>query len=226
MEAIDLKKLLYITVNSKSEHESVSKTVGREFVKRFMGKNPGCVLEELDLYNEYIPEVNNRIFTGRAETVSGDQYNALSEEDKKAVDRINALCGQFISADTYVIAAPMWSNSYPAKLKSYLDCIILNNRVIKVSPQGAEGLLDDKERNMVYIQSSGGAYPKLFAGKFNHGVDYVHDVFKFLGIHKFEKILVEGVDMPDIGRDEAIKLAYEDIDHVVNKLSRGALQKA
>lgn len=221
-----MKKILYITVNSKEEHESVSKTVGREFVKRFMAKNPDYTLEELDLYNEDIPEVNHRIFTGRAETVSGDQYNNLSEGDKKAVDRINALCGQFISADTYVIASPMWSNSFPSRLKRYVDCIILNNKVIRVSPEGAEGLLDDKERNMVYIQSSGGVYPKLFSGKFNHGVDYFHDTFKFLGINRFEKIFIEGIDMPSIGKDEALKFAYEDIDHVVNKLSRRAMQKA
>jgi FMN-dependent NADH-azoreductase len=226
LEVIKLKKLLYIPVNSKPEAASVSKTVGREFVKRFLANDPEYRMEELDLYKEEIPEVNYKLFTGRAETVSGAAYNALSEQDKKAVNRINALCNQFLSADTYVIAAPMWSVSYPAILKQYLDCIILNNKVIKVSPEGAKGLLDDKERHMVYIQSSGGVYPKIFNGKFNHGVDYFHDIFKFLGVSKFEKILVQGVDMPSIGKEEAIKMAYEDIDDVVRKLSKEVLVKA
>lgn len=220
-----MRKLLYVTVNSKPEQESVSKTVGREFVNRFVAENPGYIIEELDLYNEDIPEVNHKLFNGRAETVSGKQYNELSEQDKGSVDRINFLCNQFLSADVYVIAAPMWSISYPSRLKRYVDCIILNNKVIKVSPKEVKGLLDDRERDMVYIQSSGGVYPKFFAGKFNHGVDYFHDIFKFLGINKFEKILIEGVDMPDIGREEAIKTAYKDIEHVIDKLSKGALMK-
>ncbi|MEL7598183.1 MAG: NAD(P)H-dependent oxidoreductase [Clostridiaceae bacterium] len=218
-----MKKLLYIPVNSKPEEMSTSKTVGREFVNRFLAKNSDYIVEELDLYNEDIPEVNHVIFKSRAETVSGAEYDALSESDKRAVDRVNALCNQFLSADTYVIAAPMWSVSFPSRLKRYVDCIILNNKVIKISSEEVKGLLNDKERNMIYIQSSGGVYPKLFGGKFNHGVDYFHDIFKFLGMNKFEKILVEGVDMQDVGREEAMRRAYEDIDKVVEKLSREPL---
>lgn len=218
-----MKKLLYIPVNSKPEEMSTSKTVGREFVNRFLAKNSDYIVEELDLYNEDIPEVNHVIFKSRAETVSGAEYDALSEPDKRAVDRVNALCNQFLSADTYVIAAPMWSVSFPSRLKRYVDCIILNNKVIKISSEEVKGLLNDKERNMIYVQSSGGVYPKLFGGKFNHGVDYFHDIFKFLGMNKFEKILVEGVDMQDVGREEAMRRAYDDIDKVVEKLSREPL---
>lgn len=214
-----MKRLLYITVNSKPEEMSTSKTVGRDFVNRFISKNPDCIVEELDLYNEDIPEINHVIFSGRAEPVSGAQYDALSEQDKKSVDRINFLCDQFLNADTYVIAAPMWSVSYPSRLKRYLDCIILNNKVISITPDDVMGLLDDKERDMVYIQSSGGVYPKIFNGKFNHGVDYLHDIFKFLGISRFEKILVQGVDDPSIGKGEAINKVSDNIDNVVNKLS-------
>lgn len=214
-----MKKLLYISVNPKPEDLSISKTVGREFVNRFLTKNSDYELEELDLYNEDIPELNYKLFKGRAELVSGADYDSLPETDKKSVDRINFLCDQFLSADTYVISAPMWSLSFPSRLKSYMDCIILNGKVIEVSPEEVTGLLKDKKRDMVYIQSSGGEYPKLLGGKVNHGVYYVKDIFKFLGINKFEKILVEGIDMPDIGKDIAMKKAFEDVENVIDKLS-------
>lgn len=214
-----MKKLLYITANTKPEALSVSKTVGRSFVKEFLSKNADYMVEELDLYNENIPEVNHRIFKGRAELVSGNDYNTLSDEDKKVVDRINDLCNQFLSADTYVIAAPMWSVSYPAKLKSYLDCIIINNRLIKISEKEVTGLLDDKDRNMVYVQSSAAVYPKIFNSKFNHAIDYFRDVFKFLGINKFEYILVEGTSDPSIGKAKAIGNAENNIRSIVNKFT-------
>lgn len=213
-----MKKLLYITVNTKPETMSTSKTVGRQFVNQFLSRKVEYQLEELDLYADDIPEINHRLFKTRAELVTGKEYDTLSQEDKNDVDRINQLCNQFISADAYVIAAPMWSVTFPARLLRYVDCIVLNNKVIKVSPEETKGLLDDKDRSMVYIQSSGGVYPKIFSGKFNHGVDYFHDIFKFLGINKFEKLLVEGVDMPDIGRDKAIKKAFDEIDGVIDKL--------
>ena len=218
-----LRRVLYISVNSKPEEESTSKTIGRKFVNDFLTKNKDYTLEELDLYNEDIPEINHRLFKGRGELVSGAEYEKLSAEDKNAVNRINHLCEQFLRADTYVIAAPMWSVSFPSRLKRYIDCIILNNKVIKVDTEDVRGLLDNKERNMVYIQSSGGVYPKIFNGKFNHGVDYFNDIFKFLGINKFEKILVQGVDVTSVGRDEAIRMAYKDIEDVVGKLSKESL---
>jgi FMN-dependent NADH-azoreductase len=60
-----LKKLLYITVNSKPEHLSASKTVGRAFVNRFMEKYPEFKIEELDLYKEHIPRLEYEYFESR-----------------------------------------------------------------------------------------------------------------------------------------------------------------
>lgn len=60
-----MKKLLYISVNSKPENISTSKTVGREFVNRYLEKNSDFELIEVDLYNEDIPEVNHRYFKRR-----------------------------------------------------------------------------------------------------------------------------------------------------------------
>lgn len=215
-----MKKLLYITVNSKPEQESTSRTAGREFVNRFLEANEDYALEELDLYNTEIPEINHKLFTRRAEIASGTAYDSLSQEEKRQVDIINSLCDQFLSADTYVFAVPMWSISYPSRLKRYIDCIIINNKTIKINQEEVKGLLDSKERNMVYIQSSGGVYPKIFSGKFDHGVDYFYDLFKFLGIKKFQRILIEGVDDSSIGKEEALHRAYKEMDGVISKLSR------
>ncbi|MEY8000621.1 FMN-dependent NADH-azoreductase [Clostridium sp. Mt-5] len=215
-----MKKLLYITANTKPEETSISKTVGRRFINNFISESKNYTVEELNLYNENIPEINDRIFKGRGQLASGADYNNLSEEDKKSVDRINTLCDQFLSADTYVIAAPMWTLSYPSRLKSYLDCIMVNDKIIKISQEDVIGLLDDKIRNMVYIQSCGSVYPKIFNSKFNHAIDYFRDVFKFLGINKFEHILVEGTDPSSVGAAKAMENTQKDIENVVNKFSK------
>ena len=213
-----MKKLLYIPVNTKPEPLSTSKTIGREFINRFMKQNTDYELIELDICNENIPELNYRYFKGRSELVTGPDYDALSPEDKAAVDRINQLCDQFLSADLYVIAAPMWSVLFPARLVTYIDCIVQNHKVIEVTPEAVTGLLDDKERKMVYIQSSGGKYPKLFSNRVNHGTNYLHDIFTFLGISQFEKLLVEGMDTPEVGKEKAMQKAIEDMDSIISML--------
>ena len=217
-----MKKLLYISANTKPEEISTSKTFARDFINKFIAANTDYSVEELDLYAENIPEINHRFLTNRAEPVSGDAYNELSEPDKCAVDRMNQLCCQFMSADLYVIATPMWSISFPSILKKYIDCIVINHRTIEIADKNTRGLLNDKKRDMVYIQSSGGVCPPLLMGKLNHGVEYCHDLFKFLGVNRFERILIQGVDDKEIGKGHAIVKATRDMDTILDKIGKGA----
>lgn len=214
-----MKKLLYVTASPKPETESTSKQAGRAFVGRFITDNPDYTLEELDLPTSDIPVPRHNYFTGRVELVSGLAFDVLNEEDKQAVNRINDLCTQFQCADAYVIASPMWSLSFPSILKQYLDCIMLNNRLIKLSDDGVKGLLCDKPRKMVYIQSSGGIYPKIFYSPLNYGVKYFHDLFKYLGIKEFHKILIQGTDMSNVGKDKALACAAEDFECALKKMT-------
>jgi FMN-dependent NADH-azoreductase len=215
-----MKKMLYISVNTKPEEMSTSKTFARDFINKFIAANTDYSVEELDLYAANIPEIHHRFFTNRAEPVSGDAYNELSEPDKCAVDIINQLCSQFMSADMYVIATPMWSISFPSILKKYIDCIVINHRTIEIADDNTRGLLNDKKRDMVYIQSSGGVCPLLLSNKLNHGVEYCHDLFKFLGINKFERILIQGVDDKNIGKGHAIVKANREMESVLEKVGK------
>ena len=51
------KKLLYISVNSKPEELSSSKTVARKFINTFLERYSDFKVEELDLYKEHIPRL-------------------------------------------------------------------------------------------------------------------------------------------------------------------------
>jgi FMN-dependent NADH-azoreductase len=213
-----MKKLLYIAASPKPETESVSKRAGREFVTRCAANIPDCTVEELDLYTSFIPLPRQTYFTGWVELVTGAQYDVLSDDDKRAVTRMNDLCTQFEAADIYVIASPMWSLSYPSILKQYLDCIMLNNRLIRLSDTGVDGLLGSKQRKMVYIQSSGGIYPKLLYKQLNFGIRYFHDIFKFLGIRDFSRVLIQGTDMTGVGVEKALEAASDDFEAALDKV--------
>lgn len=209
--------LLYITVNSKPENLSTSKTVGRIFINKYKELYPDDTIEELDLYEANIPRINYKIFTSRATLVSGEEYDKLSDEEKQQVEQIKNLCEQFLNADKYVIAAPMWNIFFPSMLKQYLDCIIQDKKLINLDSANnkVSGLLGDKKRKMIYIQSSGAKIPFFISPFMNQGSNYLHDIFKFLGLKKFDKILVDGVDDNSVGRDMAIQNATEDINDMI-----------
>jgi FMN-dependent NADH-azoreductase len=215
-----MNKLLYITVNSKPEHLSASKTVGRAFVNRFLEKNPEFKIEELDLYKEHIPRLEYEYFESRNCIVSEEATSKLPEKEQNEVHKIVELCNQFVEADVYVIAAPMWSLSFPAPLKEYIDCIVQTHRTITFPEKGEkpQRLLNDKPRKVVYIQSSGGNIPWVTRPILNKGLDYVEDIMKFISINEFERLLVDGTGNTEEEKRTAIEKAKEKMDGIIEKL--------
>lgn len=215
-----MKKLLYITVNSKPENLSASRTVGRAFVNRFIEKYPEFKIEEVDLYKEHIPRLEYQYFESRNCIINEEATKKLPGKEQKEAQRITELCNQFIGADVYVIASPMWSLSFPAPLKEYIDCIVQAHKTITFPEKGEkpEGLLNDRPRTIIYIQSSGGNIPWIMGPMFNKGLDYIEDIMNFMGINKFEKLLVDGTGTTEKERRDAIERAKNKIDKIIEKI--------
>lgn len=203
-------KLLYIIVNSKSEEESSSRKVSRKLVDMIKQFHPQCEVEEINLYEDYIPRLDIKYFRGR--NCSIQKSPELSEEDNKAIERIHELADQFAKADAYVIGAPLWSMSFPSPLKEYIDCIVQHGKTIELSEKGCKGLLDDKERRMIYVQSSGGPLPMIIKKQMNYGVEYVKAIAHAMGIAKFEELLIDGTGFT---KESKVKAEEEGIEKIL-----------
>ena len=214
-----MKKLLYISVNSKPEDLSASKTVARKFINKFLQKNKDFQVEEIDLYKEHIPRLEYQYFEKRNCIVNEDDAKKLNDKDQKEVQRIRALCDQFISANVYVIAAPMWSLSFPAPLKEYIDCIMQDQKTIKFEGKKIEPLLNDKPRTMVYIQSSGGNIPWILDPIMDKGENYVAQIMKAMGIKNVQELKVDATGTTEEERENAIREAEEKIDSILDRIN-------
>lgn len=210
------KKLLYISVNSKPEELSSCKTVAREFINRFLDKYPNFEVEEVDLYKDHIPRLEYQYFESRNCIINEQAAKKLPEKEQKEVRRIRELCDQFISADMYVIAAPMWSISFPAPLKEYIDCIVQVNKTVLIEKgKKPKGLLDDKNRAAVYIESSGGNIPWILDAVMDKGENYIASILKIMGIKNVQQLKVDGTGTTEEERINAINKAKEKIDNLL-----------
>ena len=210
------RKLLYISVNSKPEELSASKTVARKFINSFLEKHNGFKVEEVDLYKEHIPRLEYQYFEDRNCVISEEAAKKLPEKDQKEIRRIRELCDQFISAEMYVIASPMWSLSFPASLKEYIDCIVQANKTISFEKgKKPKGLLDDKKRALVYIQSSGGNIPWALDPIMDKGENYIAKIMKTIGIKHVQELKIDGTGTTEEERENAIKKAEEKIDTIM-----------
>lgn len=213
-----MKKLLYIIANSKPEEQSSSRTVSKRLVNAILEKVPDVELNELNLYEDHIPQLKGCYFESRSAIVSSEARSKLTAEEQKEIAKIESLCDQFKAADIYVLAAPMWSLSFPAPVKEYLDCIIQAGKTISFKNNKPYGLLDDKQRVFIYVQSSGANIPWILKPALSKGLNYVHDIMRFLGINTFEELLVDGTGTTEEERQTAVKTAAEKIPQLVEKL--------
>lgn len=108
-----MKKLLYITASPKPEEESDSKKLGRELVEKILMKYPDYKVNELDLWIDNIPDISTKYLRDKVYLVDPKVHPEFSDEDKKVIDRIDELSDQFMEADLYIIATPMWSMNFP-----------------------------------------------------------------------------------------------------------------
>jgi len=211
-------KILYIIANSKSEEMSSSRTVSRKLVNAIIEKVPNLELEELNLFNDHIPQLKGCYFESRSAIVNAEARSKLTAEEQKEVAKIEELCDQFKAADIYVLAAPMWSLSFPAPVKEYLDCIIQSGKTIMFENNKPHGIMDDKKRIFIYVQSSGAHIPWILKPALSKGLNYVHDIMKFLGINTFDELLVDGTGTTEEERQKSIKTAIDKIPQLIDRL--------
>lgn len=213
-----MNKLLYIIANSKPEEISSSKIVGRALVNSILEQNKDLSLEEIDLYNEYIPRPKYSYFSDRSTLVNGEAFLKLTEQEQREVQQMGRLCDQFVAASVYIVASPMWSLSFPAILKDYIDCVIQADKTIVFKGNKPEGLLNDRPRSFVYVQSSGGNIPWVMKPILDKGLNYVEDIMKFIGISKFEELLIDGTGTTELEKQEAIEKAKSKIENVIDQI--------
>lgn len=152
--------------------------------------------------------------------IKEEDFNKLNQNQQKEVHKLVKLADQFKEADLYVIAAPMWSLSFPSPLKEYIDCVVMEGKTIHIEKDNVEGLLNDKQRGMIYIQSSGGSVPWYLRMVMNKGLNYVHDIMKFIGIKRFEELLVDSTGTTEEEKADAIQKAISKIDDVLEEVWR------
>ncbi|KYD16397.1 FMN-dependent NADH-azoreductase [Saccharococcus caldoxylosilyticus] len=191
-----MTKVLYITAHPLDDTQSYSMAVGKAFIETYKEVNPDHEIVHIDLYKEYIPQIDADVLSGWGKLRSGKGFEELSSEEKAKVGRLSELCEQFISADKYIFVTPLWNFSFPPVMKAYIDAVAVAGKTFKYTEQGPVGLLTDKKA--LHIQARGGFYSEGPAAEMEMGHRYLSVMMQFFGVPSFEGLFVEGhAAMPD-----------------------------
>lgn len=196
-------RLLHIVATPRGE-ESRTLQVSEPFLASFLEKNPGWIVDELDLGKEELPPLSMKSVSGKYILLQGKEiFGSLRESWAEILQHIE----RFKTADLFLLSTPMWNFSIPYMLKHYIDLIVQPRYLFRYREDGTvEGLVKDKK--MVVIASSGGAYGGNME-RFDHQEPYLRTIFGFIGISDIVFIRAEPMDMGEEMQRQKILEAKE-----------------
>lgn len=200
-----MAKLLYIKANPKSDQSSRTFIISEHFIKVYKEFHPNDQIITLDLYKEGIhfltAEDINDIFAPK--TKSSKNHPILK------------YAYQFLEADKYVFAAPMWNLSIPAILKAYIDYITVSGITFKYTEQGAVGLLRGKKA--VHIMATGGDYKTPPFSDFEMASRYLRTILGFMGVEDFQVISAQRLDIVGEDVEKIIANALKEAEEIAKR---------
>ncbi len=190
--------------------QSLSLTVGKQFVDTYQATHPNDKVIIRDLYADGgVPPLNDQTMEAWRKQKFGED---LSVEEQALLKRHAEWLDEFIAADKYVFINPMYNHFLPAEMKQYLDLTAVAHKTFKYTSNGSVGLLTDKKA--IHIQAAGSEYHKggkwgtiKFLIKKALGIKskqssalmdlgdlYLTNMLKFYGVTDVEKLFIEGAD--------------------------------
>lgn len=191
-----MSKVLYIKANAKPEGTSRTFKISDAFIETYKAENPEDEIITLDLYKEGINFLSEEgVMMHRPNEGEGRDHPVLK------------YAYQFLEADKYVFAEPLWNLSIPAILKAYLDYICVTSITFKYTAQGPVGLCQGKKA--VNITTRGGDYSSGIAAEWEMGDRYLKTILGFLGITDYTTLATNQLDVIGLNIEELVNKGVE-----------------
>lgn len=185
---------------------SISRTLTKEFVTRWLQLHPGDCVIYRDVGQYSVPPVDEaRIAASfnKSEDLALERVNALKISDE--------LIDELLIADRYIFGIPMYNFSVPANFKAYIDQIVRVNRTFTSDWQG---LVTNKK--MLIITTRGGSYSDTSSNQLDFQEPYLRAVFEFVGITDITFIHTENLTIGDEARARSLTAARTAIQSLVS----------
>lgn len=184
-----MSKLLFVTSSVFGEN-SKSRLIAAEFVEAWRKANPATETIRRDLTAATMPHLTQ-------DTLAAAMAEQRTEAQRESAALADRLIEEVETADTIVIAAPMYNFSIPSTLKAWIDHILRAKRTFRYTEKGAEGLL--KGKKVFIVTGRGGVYSGESPSRvMDFQEPYLRATLGFIGLTDITFIHVEGLSVsPD-----------------------------
>ncbi|HCC07417.1 MAG TPA: FMN-dependent NADH-azoreductase [Clostridiales bacterium] len=193
--------LLYIKANPKSNEESRTFRISEQFIDAYKQSHPEDNIITIDLYKDDVYFLSEEAV----------KMHVTSPGEGKE-HPILKYAYQFLEADKYVFAEPLWNLSIPSILKAYIDYITFSDITFKYTAEGPVGLCQGKKA--MNITTRGGGYSEGAFASYEMGDRYLRTILGFLGVADFTTIVAENLDMIGTDIESVVGAAIQEAQNV------------
>lgn len=180
------------------------------FLQLFQTRFPNDTVDVINLYDTVIPQATVPELLGIWEKQA--QHVNLSIEEQRLFAINQQLLQQFKAHRRIVIAMPLHNFNVPARLKDYIDNILVARETFRYTENGSVGLMTDNYRVML-LQASGSIYtrndrytPMEFSRL------YLDKMFtEIMGFDRFEIVRAQGLQTNGVAVSQVLKQAKMDL---------------
>ena len=180
------------------------------FLQHFRSRFPEDTVDIINLYDMVIPQATVPELLGIWEKQA--QHVTLSAREQQLFAINQQLLQQFKDHHRIVIAMPLHNFNVPARLKDYIDNILVARETFRYTENGSVGLMTDDYRVML-LQASGSIYtrndrytPMEFSRL------YLDKMFtEIMGFDQFEIVRAQGLQTQGVNVPQALKQAKIDL---------------
>jgi FMN-dependent NADH-azoreductase len=190
--------LLHVRTSLYGAHGASSQLAER-FVAEWRARNPGGRVIERDLAADPVPHLTAERFQA-----FGTAPENRTLEQQAVVTYSDTLIDELRSADTIVLAVPMYNFGVPSTLRTYFDHVARAGVTFRYSSAGPEGLLTGR-RAYVFVTRGG-----VYGDEHDTQAPYLRQFLRFIGIES-EFVFAQGLAYGEESRQKSLANAHEQI---------------
>ncbi len=200
----------------KANNRPASEAISSKMYETFMEETSDLNVSTYDIFAEDMPYFGQDLFDAFGKLHQGEELSELQQRllaaKQKAKDAI-------VAADIIVFAFPLWNQTIPAKMQTFIDYVYEAGFAFKYDATGnLHPLMTDKKA--ILLNARGGIYTSPETDRFDMAINYMRNVLGgVFGMEIIDEVIIEGHNAMPAKAETIIEAGMKQVQEVAKKLS-------
>lgn len=204
-----------LVVKANNRPDGVSTKMYETFVSE-AAKVEGLNVTTFDVFEENMPYFGQELFNAFSKLQAGEELSAMEAASLAAMNKSREA---LTAADVVVFAFPLWNQTIPAALQTFIDYTYGAGYTFKYDENGQlVSLMTDKK--YIVLNARGSNYSNPAMNAMEMSVNYINNVIgSVYGMQKVDEVIIEGHAADRANAESIIAAGLEKVKAAAQKLA-------